>query len=66
MTVEPTPSRAADLRDRTLALAALLIVLGLLPDVLVPMFGAVIVAVALKAFAAPLQRYLRLKHLRHG
>jgi predicted PurR-regulated permease PerM len=65
MTVEPTPTQGAAPRGRTLALAALLIVLGLLAwrlsDVLVLMFGAVIVAVALQAFAAPLQRYLHLK-----
>jgi predicted PurR-regulated permease PerM len=65
MTFEPTPTQTAATRGRTLALAALLIVLGLLAwrlsDVLVLMFGAAIVAVALQAFAAPLQRHLRLK-----
>ena len=65
MTVESTPTQGAAPRGRTLALAALLIVLGLLAwrlsDVLVLMFGAVIVAVALQAFAAPLQRYLHLR-----
>lgn len=65
MTVEPIPTQGAAPRGRNLALAVLFIVLGLLvwrlSDVLVLMFGAVIVAVALQAFAAPLQRYLRLK-----
>ncbi len=45
MTVESTPTQGAAPRGRTLALAALLIVLGLLAwrlsDVLVLMFGAV-------------------------
>ena len=65
MTVESIPTQGAAPRGRTLALAALLIVLGLLAwrlsDVLVLTFGAVIVAVVLQAFAAPLQRYLHLK-----
>lgn len=63
MTAQPTPHHAD--APRAVALAALLIVLGLLAwqlsDVLVLLFGAVIVAVALQAFAAPLQRYLGLK-----
>jgi predicted PurR-regulated permease PerM len=62
----PTPSQAPAARSRLLVLAALLIAVGLLAwrlsDVLVLMFGAVIVAVALQAFAAPLQRHLRLTH----
>jgi predicted PurR-regulated permease PerM len=65
MTIEHKPPRAAP-STRILALGALLIVLGLLAwrlsDVLVLMFGAVIVAVALQAFAAPLERFLSLKH----
>jgi len=62
---EPTPAQTGAPRGRTLALTALLIVVGLLAwqlsDVLVLMFGAITVAVALQALAAPLQRHLRLK-----
>lgn len=51
MTIEQTPTQTAAPSGRSLALGALLIVLGLLAwrlsDVLVLMFGAVIVAVAL-------------------
>lgn len=65
MTIEKTPTQTAAPSGRILALAALLIVLGLLAwrlsDVLVLMFGAVIVAVALQAFAAPLERILRVR-----
>lgn len=65
MTIKHPPTRAAP-STRILALGALLIVLSLLAwrlsDVLVLMFGAVIVAVALQAFAAPLERFLRVKH----
>jgi predicted PurR-regulated permease PerM len=64
MAVEHSSSQHAP-RIRTLALAAVLIVLALLAwrlsDVLILMFGGVIVAVALQALAAPLQRHLRLK-----
>jgi predicted PurR-regulated permease PerM len=65
MTIEHTPTHAAAPSGRILALGALLAVLGLLAwrlsDVLVLMFGAVTVATALQAFAAPLERILRLK-----
>lgn len=66
MTSKPTPTDISATRCRPLALATLLIVLGLLAwqlsEVLLLMFGAVIVAVALQAFAVPLQRFLRLNH----
>jgi predicted PurR-regulated permease PerM len=65
MTLEQTPTLAAARSGRIIALVALLVVLGLLAwrlsDVLVLMFGAVIVAVALQAIAAPLERILRVK-----
>lgn len=65
MTVKPTAAQVENPLARVLASAALLIVLGLLAwglsDVLVLMFGAVIVAVALQAVTTPLQRYLHLK-----
>lgn len=66
MIPKASSTQASDPRARTLAIAALLIVLGLLAwrlsDVLILMFGAATVAVALQALAAPLQRHLRLKH----
>ncbi|MDP2419591.1 MAG: AI-2E family transporter, partial [Hydrogenophaga sp.] len=66
MTIKHKPTQAAPPSTRILALGTLLIVLGLLAwrlsDVLVLMFGAVIVAVALQAFAAPLERFLGVKH----
>lgn len=62
MSAEHTPRKMAAPSGRTLAQAALLIVLGLLAwrlsDVLAMMFGALIVAVALQALALPLQRHL--------
>lgn len=65
MTAKPMPVQDSVALSRMVALAALLIVLGLLAwrlsDVLVLVFGAVIVAVALQALVTPLQRYLRLK-----
>lgn len=65
MTIEHTPTQAAASSGRILALVALLIVLGLLAwrlsDLLVLMFGAVIVAVALQALVAPLERFLPVK-----